>query len=573
MIKYNKRDELLNQINNLTKRTRIFSSVRLILGLLAVFFLICFLTLEDYILYLILTCAVILVLVFTMILTNPYYHKLKILNNLNFVYKKHDNRRDNQSFSFPLDGRMYIDYNDYKVLDIDILGPKSLFQYLCCAKTKLGTEMLAKQLTNPDAKSNEFRQCVYNFANNEDTFLLEASINAFNSDDMVLDYNELIGVLDKKIKINKLAYVLLIISYILMIGTFIGFILNGINPLFSLIFLVFNFVITKKFTKNDIFKLNSIKYSNFLNSYKNISKDILNFKIDDPYFNELKMTIENEYDSLKVLCKTFDILAFRANPILHIIGNSVLAFDLIVCNIFNKSTLKIKSIEDLIAAVAEVEVIISLACVGIDNEVYCLPKEGNNLYIENGYHPLVKKCVKNSFLLGGGVILTGSNMSGKTTFQRMIGINQTLFNAGGLVCAQYFESKYLTIATSLRANDMLQEGISTFYAEINRMKKIIELAKSGKDCLILIDEIFKGTNAKDRIYSSFEIIKQLNIYKALYIITTHDFELCDAKDILNYHFNESYFDDKIVFDYLIKEGKSNTTNARYLLKMAGVIAE
>ena len=97
-------------------------------------------------------------------------------------------------------------------------------------------------------------------------------------------------------------------------------------------------------------------------------------------------------------------------------------------------------------------------------------------------------------------------MSGKTTFMRMLGVNQILANAGGIVCAKSFHTQHLQVLTSLRANDMLQEGISTFYAEVNRMKKIMEESKTGKT-LVLIDEIFKGTNAKDRIYAAQEIIK------------------------------------------------------------------
>jgi len=118
---------------------------------------------------------------------------------------------------------------------------------------------------------------------------------------------------------------------------------------------------------------------------------------------------------------------------------------------------------------------------------------------------------------------------------------------------------------------MLKEGISTFYAEILRMKKANEGIKEGKS-LILIDEIFKGTNAYERISASFKVIDKFNEYKALFIISSHDFELCDAKNILNYHFSEYYNDDnKIAFDYKIKEGKCETKNALYLLKMANII--
>ena len=186
------------------------------------------------------------------------------------------------------------------------------------------------------------------------------------------------------------------------------------------------------------------------------------------------------------------------------------------------------------------------------------------------YHPLVKNCVANSFNLDGGVILTGSNMSGKTTFIRTLGVAQTLYNAKGLIPAKEYQSTNLNIYTSLRANDMLSEGISTFYAEILRMKKINQAIKDEK-ALIFIDEIFKGTNANDRINASLKVIEKLNKYNQLFVITTHDFELCDADNILNYHFNEEYNDDKISFDYKIKEGKCETKNAIYLLKMADII--
>ena len=102
------------------------------------------------------------------------------------------------------------------------------------------------------------------------------------------------------------------------------------------------------------------------------------------------------------------------------------------------------------------------------------------------------------------------------------------------------------------------------------MKNINSEIKNKKN-LILVDEIFKGTNASERIDASFKVIDKLNSYNQLFIISTHDFELCNAKNISNYHFNETYIDDKISFDYKIKMGKSKTKNAIYLLKMANII--
>ena len=109
----------------------------------------------------------------------------------------------------------------------------------------------------------------------------------------------------------------------------------------------------------------------------------------------------------------------------------------------------------------------------------------------------------------------------------------------------------------------------------NIIAYIEKLANEGikkEKSLVLIDEIFKGTNAYERINASFKVIDKFNEYNSLFIISSHDFELCDAKNILNYHFNESYTEDnKLSFDYKIKEGKCETKNALYLLKMANII--
>ncbi len=571
MINYTKRDSLKNNINNLERHTKIISMVRLILAITSIILVLCFLTLENYLLYLILTIISFVILFLVIFFTNSKYHDLKILKNLEDVYKKHDLRRSGSYTGFADDGREFIDYNDYKILDIDLIGPKSLYQYLCVAKTKYGRLNLANQLKNPTPKSNSFRQSVLNIANDEESFLLEASLNNMNKELNNCDYDELLNVTSKNVPFKKVYWVIMSISYLLFFTLLVIFLINDINPLILLGFALINYFITSRLANNPVFNLNSSKYQELLDAYQIISKDIIDSKINDEYFNELREEIKKGYESIKLLKKVFDMLSYRKNIILSIIGNGIFFMDFFIILRFNQYCKKIDSIDTAISAIAEIELILSLATIGIDNDIYCIGNDGNELYIEDGYHPLVNNCVANSFVLAGGVVLTGSNMSGKTTFQRMIGINQTLFNAGGLVCAKYYSSKFLNIVTSLRANDMLQEGISTFYAEIKRMKKIVDTIKHDNNTLVLIDEIFKGTNAKDRIYGSLEIIKTLNNYNTLFIITTHDFEICDAVNVLNYHFSEDYIDDKISFDYKIKDGKCLSTNAKYLLKMSGII--
>ena len=164
-------------------------------------------------------------------------------------------------------------------------------------------------------------------------------------------------------------------------------------------------------------------------------------------------------------------------------------------------------------------------------------------------------------------------MSGKTTFMRSIGINYLLFKAGGYVVAKEFEASTYKLFTSMKVSDDVSDGISTFYAEILRVKAIIEYAKTGSNMLVLIDEIFKGTNTKDRLVGAEAVVKHLRRSGIKSIITTHDMELCFVEGVCNYHFLEHYEDDKILFDYKIHDGISTTRNAIYLLKLSGIIEE
>jgi DNA mismatch repair ATPase MutS len=123
--------------------------------------------------------------------------------------------------------------------------------------------------------------------------------------------------------------------------------------------------------------------------------------------------------------------------------------------------------------------------------------------------------------------------------------------------------------------DDLNEGVSTFYAELKRIKGIIDAAKDNTNIIFLIDEIFRGTNSVDRFYGAKTVLLKLNALGETGIITTHDLQLCGLAEqcgrIKNYSFSEHYRDNQILFDYKIREGKSNTTNAKYLMEMIGIL--
>lgn len=193
-------------------------------------------------------------------------------------------------------------------------------------------------------------------------------------------------------------------------------------------------------------------------------------------------------------------------------------------------------------------------------------------------HPLIneKERVVNDFALEDQIcIVTGSNMSGKTTLLRTIGVNLVLAYAGAAVCAKGFTCSILDIFTSMRINDDLNSGISTFYAELLRIKTIIEYSKKKQPMLFLIDEVFRGTNSRDRVTGAKNVLMNLNKGWIIGLISTHDFELCDFENdvsgrIFNMHFTETYTDGEIRFDYKLREGRCKTANAKYLMKMVGI---
>ena len=192
-------------------------------------------------------------------------------------------------------------------------------------------------------------------------------------------------------------------------------------------------------------------------------------------------------------------------------------------------------------------------------------------------HPLLqeKKCISNSFNSNKDInIITGSNMSGKTSFMRTIGINLVLAYIGTFVNAKEFTCPIMKIFTSINVKDDIKKGISTFYGELKRIKNILDYNKEKEIPLIIfIDEIFKGTNYNDRIFGAKEVLKKLASLNCIVFLTTHDFELCEIKEkkINNYHFEEFYKENKIYFDYKIKQGKCNTTNAKYLMRKMKII--
>ncbi|MEO7535268.1 MAG: hypothetical protein ABIU30_15535 [Ferruginibacter sp.] len=195
-------------------------------------------------------------------------------------------------------------------------------------------------------------------------------------------------------------------------------------------------------------------------------------------------------------------------------------------------------------------------------------------------HPLISaaKRVNNDIAIdapGEMMLVTGSNMAGKSTYLRSIGINVVLTMAGSVVCAKSFALSPVQLMTSMRIADNLEENTSTFYAELKKLKTVIEKVNNNEKVFILLDEILRGTNSLDRHTGSEALIRQLIKHNAVGIIATHDTDLAKLhdtypKNILNYHFDAQVSNDELYFDYRLKEGVCNSINASILMKKIGI---
>lgn len=569
MLEFKKKDLLEKELDKVKGITKLWSITRGILAVLTIIFLVCLLSIGDFLLYGILSGVFFALFLVAISLSTPAYKRVKILENKKKAYLRHEQRRDKNFSHFSDNGIDFKDKEDYKLSDLDIFGPKSLFQYLNEAKTPLGRLKLAIQLKDPIRKSPEFTNLVNHLAEDESSLELEASLMEFKKGSNGITTDEFQSIVNKKID-YKFYYFLPLLSVLLMILyiPFI-FILNW-NPYIPLVFLALNIILTKLLVKDEILTKDATSYYYLSDLYVDLSVSIKDTNISDSYYEILKGKIVKEIPLIKKIRGIYTALSIRKNILLNIILNIILSFDsflLLILKFRIKDGIKL---EESLSSIAELELALSFKNIGMDNQVYSIPEDSDNIIASNMIHPFVKNCVPNSITLDGGIVLTGSNMSGKTTFMRTLGLCLLLKNAGSIVPAESFKAPRVGIYTSLRANDMLQEGVSTFYAEIKRMNKI-NLAIKDSRCLILVDEIFKGTNAIERIEASRKVIEKLNQYNALFIISTHDFELCDTKGITNYHFEESYIEDKISFDYKLKEGPGKKGNALYLLKMSGII--
>lgn len=232
-------------------------------------------------------------------------------------------------------------------------------------------------------------------------------------------------------------------------------------------------------------------------------------------------------------------------------------------------------IEGLIALFGYLDSMISIASVRRALPYYCIPQiqQAGQAFMEvsNLYHPLIKDPVANSIRAEGGILVTGSNASGKSTFLKNIAVNAILAQTIFTCTATSYEASYLKVMTSMALRDDLESGESYYIVEIRSLKRILDEAQKEGNILCIIDEVLRGTNTIERIGASSRILGMLKKENVLPFAATHDIELSYILENLyeNYHFEEEIGERDVTFHYLLKKGRVTTRNAIRLLEMIG----
>jgi DNA mismatch repair ATPase MutS len=239
-----------------------------------------------------------------------------------------------------------------------------------------------------------------------------------------------------------------------------------------------------------------------------------------------------------------------------------------------------EDIDNLFRYTGGIDLSISIASLRAAGLPTCTPvfrSPAKNLRIRDGYHPLVPGCITNTLdIHDRGILITGSNMSGKSTFLRTIGVNALLAQTLYTCFATAYEAPMLRLYSSIRIDDNLLEGKSYYFEEVNVMGELIRAADDGQGLnLYLLDEVFRGTNTVERIAAARAILEYLNRQGHLVLVATHDIELSVslAGQFELYHFEETFRDDQLCFDHQLKAGPLRTRNAIRLLELAGYPAE
>ncbi|MEP6737326.1 MAG: hypothetical protein ABJA70_17510 [Chryseolinea sp.] len=457
--------------------------------------------------------------------------------------------------------------------DIDFYG---LFSIVDRTVSRIGQQFLFRKLVEPtDQVSSSSENLIELVTNNKATRedIQTELIQLSNSD----AYN-VSSLLEERLQ-QRPSWLNLLLVNLLMIVLFA--VLSFSNPVFIVFLIppVFINMLVHSWNKTNAYQF----VSSFpqLNILINVSKRLL--KKGDVFFSsDVEKSILNlrsfqfstSFINLDRNAGVSGELSQVGTYVIDFIKAALLIEVFTFYKVLNDLETKRQSIITLFDFVGNIDVAISVASLRSGALPTCKPiitSQGKMMVFENVYHPLIKNCRGNSLSIKGkSVLITGSNMSGKSTFLRTLMINSICAQSIHTCFADRFVSPILKQYSSIRIDDSLFEGTSYYQQEVKTMGSLIKEASGDSQNLFVLDEVFKGTNAVERVAAAKAILSYLNRRNNIVIVATHDMELSELlyKEYDLYHFSDSIENDQLRFDHAIKPGRLRTGNAIKILELS-----
>ena len=494
------------------------------------------------------------------------------------------------------DGKEYVNPEHPYSFDLDIFGRRSLFQSINRTCTFFGKDRLAKWLQNHLHKktSIEKRQEMVREISEHTLFREQFRVAGLVHHGQSSDAEKIQAWSQSPAQYLHAGWVkafiwgVPVINSLLLITSLIGWTSFSCLGLSFGIFLVLSFGIIKRATYIQE------TYGKQLKSLNGYARLIALAKAEDwksadmlELMERFNLNGQSPVQALQQLSKELDRLDLRNNQFLYVLLEGSIFFQL--QEIVRIERWKVRygqHISGWLETVGELDALCSLGTFAYNHPQYTYPELTEKpfcfLATQMG-HPLMpaSQCVKNDATIPSRpffLIITGANMAGKSTYLRTIGVNYLLACVGAPVCCERLKLHPNQLITSLRTSDSLSDNESYFFAELKRLKRIIDLLNQGQQLFIILDEILKGTNSMDKQKGSFDLIRQFMQLKANGIIATHDLLLGSLikqfpEEIRNYCFEADIKENELTFSYKLREGVAQNMNACFLMKKMGIILQ
>ena len=513
------------------------------------------------------------------------------LNNLININNDELKFLNGNYYDFPT-GENHIPPDHLYANDLDIFGKASLFQYINRCSSEMGSFQLAEYLKFPAATNLIVqRQIAVKELTNKIEWIQDLQAKGKEKQIKFITKHRLdnwiaeVPVFSKFKPWKWLRYVLPAIIISIVTLYIVDVVSSGVFYFFLLLYAAIAYQINKYVAP--VHETLS-RIADEIDTLSVSIEHIENVRFESPLLKELQSVLfhqnKNVSEDVNRLHKLLDRLDLRYNLVLSLPLNILLLWNLQqMLDLEKWKSEQQKNIEKWLNTLGHIEALNSLAVLSFNEPLWTFPEVMDNYFFIEGKeigHPLIPpgKRVNNNIEIkhdGELMLVTGSNMAGKSTYLRSVGVNVMLAMTGAPVCATYLKVSHVQVISSMRITDNLAESTSTFYAELKKLKTIIEKVNAGEKVFILLDEILRGTNSLDRHTGSVALVKQLIKHHAAAIIATHDLELAKIKDefpdsIINYHFDVQVSNDELYFDYKLKPGVCNSLNASILMKKIGI---